>query len=152
MCVAAWYFNPMKNHQSETRRMSDPITNMAASVAEVMAERSRVNKELLQALALAVAENERIQRRFRTAALIRLSNIETIVQMIHSAQIVEAHQSEPCLQDKAKEHVKAAQEYISQHSKELGLKMVSYVYDDSETQSPQPEIRRKRRQSPSYEI
>jgi|SRR6266853_331213 len=136
----------MKKHFSEKRRLSDPVTNMAATVAEVTAERMRMNKDLLQELALAVAANERAQRRFRTAVLIRLSRIETMVQMIHGAQIVEAHHSEPCFEDKVSEHTKDAEEYISQHSNELGLKMVEYVYDEREAAGAQRNTRRK--QSP----
>jgi hypothetical protein len=114
------------------RRSSDPITNMAATVAEVTAERIRMNKELLQELAFAVAANERAQRRFRTAVLIRLSRIETIAQMVHGAQIVETHHSKPGFEEKVSEHAKDAEEFISQHSDELGLKMVKYVYDEPE--------------------
>ena len=54
-----WYPVGMKNHYSDSRRSSDPVTKMAATVAEVTAERARVNKDLLQELALAVAANER---------------------------------------------------------------------------------------------
>jgi hypothetical protein len=78
--------------------------------------------------------------------------LNRLVVMIHGAQIVETHHSEPCFDAKVREHAEEAEKYISQHSKELGLKMVKFVYDDSETQSTQPETRRKRPQSPSYEI
>jgi hypothetical protein len=110
-----------------------------------------MNLELLQALALAVAANERAQRRFRNAVFIRLSNIETMVEMIHGAQIVEAHHS-PGSEDKVKKHAKAAGEYVSRRSKELGLEMVEFVYDDSENQPAMSETRRKRSRSASYDI
>jgi len=75
-----------------------------------------------------------------------------MVQMIHGAQIVEAHHSKPCFENKVREHTKGAQEYISQHSKELCLKMVKFVYDDCETRAAQSEARRKRSHSASYDI
>jgi hypothetical protein len=53
----------MKKHRTRTESSSDPITNMATTLAEVMAERSRLNKDLLIALANAVAANEKVQRR-----------------------------------------------------------------------------------------
>jgi len=120
---------------------------MAATVAEVMAERTWMNKELLQQLALAVAANERAQRRFRNAVLIRLSRIETIVQMIHGVQIVETHQSRPSFEDKVNEYAKDADAYISRHSEELGLKMVKYVYDEPEAPVARGKARRKSQRS-----
>ena len=64
---------------------------MGDRLAETIAERAKMNLDLLQRLALAVAANEKAQRRFRTAMLIRVSRIETTVQMIYGAQIVQAH-------------------------------------------------------------
>jgi len=136
----------MKNQRLKTRRISDPIINMVATVAEAIADRARINKDLLHALALAVAANERAQRRFRTAVLIRLSRIETMVQMIHGAQIVETHHSKPYFDEKVTEHAKDAEEYVAHHSQELGLKMVKYVYDEPE--APGARGKRRRKQSP----
>jgi hypothetical protein len=139
-----WYSLVMKRHRKSTGLSEDPITDMAATVAKGMAERTRMIHELLPQLALAVAANERAQRRFRTAVLIRLSRIDTMLQMIHGAQIVEAHRSEPCFDDKINQHTKDAEDYISQHSKELGLKMVKYVYDEPEAPGVRGKARRKR--------
>jgi len=51
--------------------------------------------------------------------------------MIHGAHIVEAHHSEPGYEKKAREHAKAAEIYISEHSNELGIAMVNCIYGDS---------------------
>ncbi len=76
-----------------------------------------------------MAANEKAQRRFRIAVLIGLSNIERMVQMIHAAQIVEAHGWKPCSEGNVRDHAKNAEEFISKHSKELVLEMVKYVND-----------------------
>ena len=133
----------MKKHRSTTEQVSDSIAEMAATVGKAVAERTWMNKELLQVLALAMAANEKAQRRFRTAVLIRLSRIETMVQMIHGAQIVEAYSSKPGCEEKVREHAKDAEKYISQHSNELGLKMVKYVYEEP----GEPGARRSRRRN-----
>ena len=140
----------MKHHRSETTR--DPITSMAVNLAEIMAERSRMNKDLLIALANAVAANEKAQQQFRIAVLTSLSKIEVMVSMIQGAQIVQANYRQPIYEDEVNKHAKAAQDYVTRRSQELGLKMVKFVYDDSEPQSEQPKRGRKSRQSPSYEI
>src|SRR5215831_6060301 len=93
----------------------DPIESVIAAAAE----RKRATTDLLTELALAVAENERAQRRFRIAALIKLSKIETMVKMVHGAQIGLAHMSEPGSDERIKRHADAADVFISQHSKSL---------------------------------
>ena len=107
----------------------------------VMAERSHLNTQLLTALGLAVAAIEDTQRRFRTAVLMRLSIIETIVEMIHGAQIAEAHRHAPLCKEKAHKHAKAAEESISHKGHKHGLAMVKYIYGDSD----EPVVPRGRR-------
>jgi hypothetical protein len=118
----------MRRHKSNSKRESDTLSRMASQVAEVLTKRSGMNKDLLIALANAVAANEKAQRRFRTVVLMRLARIETTLQMVHGAQIVEGHKSQPCFDEKMTQHAKDAEDYISQHSNELGLKMVKYIY------------------------
>jgi len=86
---------------------------MAATMAKVMAERTRMIHELLPKLALAVAANEAIQQKFMTAVLTRLSRIETMVQMIIGGQIVEAEGRSPVCEEKVKKHVQEAEAFIS---------------------------------------
>jgi hypothetical protein len=136
----------MSKHRST--QLSEPITG----IAEATAERMRLGLEILQALAHAVATIEETQQRFRTAVFIRLSRIETMVQMIQAGQIVGAHLSEPGSDKKIRNHAENAQEYVSRHSHELGLKMVKYVCGGLEALDPQPKARRKRPGGLSYEI
>jgi hypothetical protein len=125
---------------------------MATNLAEIMAERSRLNKDLLLALVHAVARNERTQDYFRIAVLPSLSKIEVMVGMLLAAQTVEADYSKPVFVDKVNKYAEETQEYVSRHSKELGLKMVKYVYDHSELQTALPKTRRRRSQNVSYDI
>ena len=104
-----------------------------------------MNLELLHQLARAIATNEQAQRRFRTAVLVSISKIQTTVQMIHGAQIAEAHEdSEAMLK-----HAKDAEERISDESNKLGLSMVKFIYDKSSMPSPQ---RGRKRQWSDWEI
>lgn len=119
----------MKKARSDTRS-PNPVTEM----------------HLLVALANAVASIETANRRFRNAVLVRLSRIETMVQMVHGAQIVEAHKSEPSGHDKMRQHAKDAEEYVSESSREMGIKMVEYIYGESEAL---PTKRKTRQKSPS---
>jgi hypothetical protein len=141
-----WYSLRMSKHRS--RGMSESITG----IAEATAERVRLGSEILNALAQVVAANEEAQRRFRTAVLIRLSRIETITQMIHGAQIAVAHMSEPASKEKMASHGKYAEDYVSRHSQELGLKMVKFVYGGIEALDTSRKKRRNRSDCLSYEI
>lgn len=135
-----WYLPPMKKHTSTRRSSKGPTTTMDGTAAKSIAERTLMNLELLQQLALAVAANEKAQRRFRTTVLISVSKIETVVQMIHGAQVAELHKYIDS--DAMKKHTKDAEAFISQKSSELGLAMVDYIYD----QSGEPCQRRDQRQ------
>jgi len=137
------YSPGMKRHRKSTGSSADPIADMAATVAKGMAERTCMMHELLPKLALAVAANEAAQRKFRTAVLIRLSKIETIVTMIHGAQIVEAQGWRPGYEEKINKHAEEAEEFISQKSNELGLAMVNYIYGESEAPGARRGARRK---------
>ena len=66
-----------------------------------------------------------------------------MVQLIHVAQIGVLRRKEPCFKEKLMEDAKKAEEFISQHGKELLLEMVKYVYDEPE--APGPEGKRRRR-------
>lgn len=78
-------------------------------ITEATAERVRLGGDILIALAHAVAANEETQRTFRTAVLAQLSRIQSWVEMIHGAQIVETHISEPGADEKIAHHVAATE-------------------------------------------
>jgi hypothetical protein len=133
----------MKRHRKSMGSSANPITEMAATVATVMAKRTRMIHELLPKLALAVAANEEAQRKFRTAVMIKLSRIETMVSMIQGGQIVESQGWRPVYAEKAKKEAQVAEEFISQKSNELGLAMVNYIYGESEVPGTRSKARRK---------
>jgi len=112
-------------------------------ITEATAERVKLGGELLQALAHEVAENEKAQRRFRCVVLNTLSKIQTAVNMIHGAQIVEAHGFKPGHEERVREHAKATEEYISQNGHNLGLKMVKYIYNEHQAPPARHDRRRK---------
>ena len=136
----------MKDYTIESEG-SDPVESVIAAVAE----RKRAATDLLAELALAVAANERAQRRFRTAALIRLSKIETMVKMVHGAQIAGAQMSEACAEERIKEHASAAEVFISQQSKSLLLGSVKYIYGGPEALGA-ARVKRRWKDCPEYEI
>jgi hypothetical protein len=137
----------MRKYHTGARRSSDTITG----IAEATAERVMLSGEILKALAEAVARHEKTQQKFRTAVLIRLANIETIVQMIHGGVIFlgRRHGDGSFYGDDVERDAKAAEEFISRKSQELGLKMVKYIYGESEEQSTPAKRGRKRRDSAS---
>ena len=96
-----------------------------------------------------MAESERVQHRFRSAVLVRLARLETMAQMIHGAQIVDGHLSQPGAEEKINEHTKDAEEYIAQKSNELGLAMVKFIYGNSVSDT-QPKTRTKRAKGNSW--
>ena len=116
---------------------------MARDLAEVLAERSRMNKELLVALAHAMATNEMTQRRFRNAVLIRLSSIETVLTEVQGAQLVQFWDPGHYTDEQRTKYVKEVEERMSKASQDLGLKMIRYIYEESEVPDALRDRRRK---------
>ena len=104
-----------------------------------------MNKDLLIALATAVGTNEKVQRRFRTAVLTRLARIETILGLVHVWQLADSQRPKQYFADKLDEDARAAEEYVSEKSHELGLKMVRYIHTDAP--EPEPRFNRRRKWS-----
>jgi hypothetical protein len=98
------------NCYSGSVRRNRADTATIAGISEVTAERVRRGGEILRGLAQAVAEGEERQRRFRNAVVIRLSRIETIVQMIHAGQIVDAEWRKPAYERKIETNARGAEE------------------------------------------
>ena len=116
----------MKRNRSNTEQPTDLISKMTKDLAE----RLRAHEQLLTALANAVAANEKVQRRFRDVILIKLARIEATVQMIHGAQIVEAHGKNPGYADKMRETARQSEAFIAQSSHESGIKAIEHIYDE----------------------
>jgi hypothetical protein len=135
----------MKTPQSPSDDPIEVLTKMPANAAAKSTEQIRLMSDFLPKLGFAVAANERAQRRFRTALIVRLSRIETVLNLIHGAQIVESHYSQPNRDEHIRKHAQETEEYVSEHSKAMGMKMVRFVYDDSEIlEEPQKRGRRKK--------
>jgi hypothetical protein len=118
---------------------------MVLTAAEVLTERSRLNMELLQQLAIAVGTNEKTQRQFRNTVFVRLSRIETMLSLIRVAQL--AHDQNPPMYDADKLQADAEmdEKYISEQSAKLSLTMLKYIY--GETDQPAAPRRKRRKRS-----
>ena len=106
--------------------------DLAATVARVTTDRTRIIHELLPKLVLAVAANEEVQRKFRTAVLIRLSKIETMLTEVQVCQLAEFWPQGKVTDEQRAKYIQEAEERGSSGSKQLLLKMVRYVYGPSE--------------------
>jgi galactose-1-phosphate uridylyltransferase len=122
----------MKKHQNQTSPALDPITKMAVELAGALAERSRMNKELLIALANAVGTNEKNQHQFRTAVLVMLARIETMLTEVQSCQLVQYWPLGHVSDEQRAENLREVEERVARTSGELGLKMVRHVYGESQ--------------------
>jgi hypothetical protein len=129
----------MKKRRSNQQQAKDSI----AKIAKDLAQRLRVHEQLLTALANAVAANEKVQRRFWNVVLVKLARIEATVQMIHGAQIVEAHCKNPAHAEKMRETASQSEAFIAQRSHENGLKAIEYIYDERDVASVGRKTRRK---------
>lgn len=137
------YFAPMRRHESELGPSSDPITKLAVDLAESAAERSRMNKDLLIALAHAVGAIEEKQQRFRNAVFIRLSKVETTLTEIQGAQLASIWPPGQVSDDERTKRIKEVEERMEKASKELGIKMVRYLHGESEQPVRRHDGRRK---------
>lgn len=126
----------MRHKPNEIDPASDRITELAVDVAGAVAERSRLNKELLIVLANAVGRNGERQRKFRYVVINGLAKIGMLAKMVHGAQIAELHGSRPGSDEARREHGEDADRLIEEQSGTLGLKMVRYVYSESEEPAP----------------
>lgn len=149
-CLA--YVSYMSRHHEEAGPLPDPVTKKAMELTQVLGERSHLGQELLIALANALAAHEKTQRKFRNAVLISLSRIEATVQSIHALQIVQSQKWEPGFEDKIKNTAKASEEFIARNSDELRLKMINYIYGESEEQKGAGARHGRKRQWSDWEI
>jgi hypothetical protein len=100
--------------------------------------------QLLPKLALAVAGNEEVQRKFRTAVLIRLAKIETMLTEVQGAQLADFWSPGTRISDEQRDkYLKEVEERVSRNSEQLGLKMVRYIYGESEELGVPHDRRRK---------
>jgi len=113
----------------------DPVT--------VMAEQTRMVFDLLPKLAVTVAANEEAQRKFRTAVLIRLSKIETMLTEVQGCQLAQCWPPGRVSDEQRDKYVQEVEERVSRTSEQLGLKMVRYIYGETEMPESRHDRRRK---------
>jgi hypothetical protein len=125
---------------------------MAKELAEVMAERSRMNKDLLIALANALVANEKTQRRFRNAVLVSLSKIDTMLTQVQGAQLAQLWPPGKVSDEQRTKYLEEVEQRMAKASNETGLKMVKYIYGESEQPEDLGAPRGGRRKWPDWEI
>lgn len=131
-----WYWPDMKKNFTSRRSAAEATSNIA--------KQTRMNLNLLIKLVPWLDENEKVQHRFRNAVLIRLSNIEAMLTEIQGAQLADFWSPEKHINDKQRaKYIEEVEEQIAMASNQIGLKMVRYIYGETE-QPCRPHDRRKK--------
>jgi hypothetical protein len=115
----------MKKHRTRRTEPLDPEREMTRA----MAERMKMNLELLEKLVFAYAANEEAQRRFRYAVVSRLARIEATVGSMQGLQCVHMNMHGDWLDEtKAEEDAQTAEGFIAGKTEALGLAMIKYIH------------------------
>jgi hypothetical protein len=118
--------------------------DMIGEALRAIAERQRLNGELLIAIAHAIGTNEKRGSRFQMALIRSVSRIQTTTEIIHAAQLVEADTRKPIDRADLESRAKDSEKFIAQKSEELGMRTVKFVYKEARNASdPRPDKRRK---------
>jgi len=141
--VLGYCLGCMKRNDSTAGRASDPIIDMAGTVARGLAERSHFTKDLLTQLSHWLAENEAIQRKFRYMVLFRLCKLEAIVAHALNFQLA---RNPPPGRGSDQERVKFAQEVeerVSEMSNDLYHEMTRFILGQTDEPGRRRDGRRK---------
>ena len=122
------------------RRNCKSITTSPEIITNI-AGLSKMNFDLLTKLVPWLDANEKTRRKFRNAMLIRLSKIETMLTEVQGCQLVQSWPPGRVSDEQRDKYVQEVEERVSRTSEQLGLKMVKYIYGQTEM----PEIRHDRR-------
>lgn len=107
---------------------------------------TEANFKLLTKLIEWSAENETRQRKYRYAMVHRLTRIEAAISLLLVSQQVQIRAQKPfCYADQLEEDAKAAEEFIANQGKQMGLEMIRYIY--REERAPETKHDRRRRWS-----
>jgi hypothetical protein len=102
---------------------------------------------LLTGLIPWLAENEKRQRKYMSCVLIRLSKIETLLTELLGVELVQfwppGRPPEGVSDERRAELVQEVEERISRASEQLGLKMIRYIYGETEMSEGHHDRRRK---------
>ena len=125
------------------RRNCKSITTSPEIITNI-AELSKMNFDLLTKLVPWLDANEKTQRKFRNAVLIRLAKIETMLTEIQGAQLADFWSPGTRISDEQRDkYLQEVEERISRESEKLGLKMVRYIYGETEMPERRHDRRRK---------
>jgi hypothetical protein len=105
---------------------------------------TEANFNLLTRLIEWLAANEKAQRKSRLAEIGILTKIDAAISLLLVGQQAQT-QSKPPLYfaDKLKEGAKDAEEFISNQSKQVVLKLLRYIYGEDRAPAPRRDRRRK---------
>lgn len=118
----------VKRHRPNPEAPADSVTKAATELAQIMAERSRLNKDLLIGLANAVGSSERIQRKFQSVVLATLAKIEATLTQVQGAQLAQFWSH--CSEAQRTANTQAVDERITTISREIAIKMVHHIYGE----------------------
>ena len=131
-----WYSTGMGRHRNS-------ITS-SPKIIESIAERTKMTFDLQTGLIQWLDANEKAQRKFRMVILSRLSKIEAMLTVIQGAQLADFWSPEKRITDEQRDkYVQEVEERVSRKSELLGLKMVRYIYGETEMPERRHDRRRK---------
>jgi hypothetical protein len=107
------------------------------------AELDRIHRELVISLAMAMGATEHVQRKFRNCVLIRLSKIETMLTDVLGCQLAQCWSEGKVSDEKRTQYVREVEERSAIASEQLGLKMIRYIYGETEVTEARHDRRRK---------
>jgi hypothetical protein len=112
-------------------------------IIETIAERTKMTFDLQTRLIQWLDANEKAQRKFRMAVLIRLAKIETTLTEVQGAQLADFWAPGRVSDEQRTKYLKEVEERVSRGSELLGLKMVRYIYGETEMPEGRHDRRRK---------
>jgi hypothetical protein len=130
-----WYWPGMRRNCKSITTSPEIITNIA--------DLSKMNFNLLTKLVPWLDANEKAQRKFRTAVLIRLSKIETVLTEVQGAQLADFWAPERVPDEQRAKYLQEVEERVSRETERLVLKMVRYIYGETEMPERRHDRRRK---------
>ena len=105
---------------------------------------AEANFRLLTKLIEWLAENEKRQGKYRFAMIHRLTRMEAAISLLLVGQQAQTQSKPPFYQtDKLMEDAKAAEEFISNQSEQVGLKLLRCIYGEDRAPEPRRDRRRK---------
>lgn len=106
-------------------------------------ELTRLNFNLLTKLVPWLDDHAKQDQKFKTAVVVKLSKIEAMLTELMGCQLAQYWPDGKVTEKQRHEYIKEVQNRISIGSKETGLKMVRFIYEESSEIDPPRDRRRK---------